>query len=81
MNKVDKETLQSLREYFSTLDVDGTGELSKNDLVLRAKTRLRRISRKLELCTYKQQLLRKASSSKNRRRSLWLRTTQSENSL
>lgn len=78
MNKVDEETLADLREYFTKLDIDGTGVLSKNDLILRAKAKLRRTSHKLGLATYKQKLLRQAKLKQRRRQNLWIRLSQDE---
>ena len=60
MNKVDTETLASLREYFRKLDANGTGTLDKEDLISAAKLKLRSASHKLELSRYKQELLSKS---------------------
>jgi len=75
LNKVDKEFIEELRDHFKRLDVDGTGSLSKNDLIEQARRKLQRIHHKLDLCNYKQELLRKAAASRAQRRrsaNLWV---------
>jgi Ca2+-binding EF-hand superfamily protein len=64
MNIVDKEFIDELRQHFGRLDVDGTGILSKEDLVHVARGKLQRIQRKLQLASYKQELLAKATSGR-----------------
>ena len=67
MNKVDKEFIEELRHHFAQLDVDGTGVLSKDDLIEHARRKLGRIQRKLELAAYKQHLLRQAAAQRRAR--------------
>ena len=75
MGKVDKELIDEMRQYFSKLDIDGSGKLSKEDLITKARQKLRRTSKKLQLASYKQNLLRRAQeasdSSTIRRSSFW----------
>ena len=63
MNKVDQETLQNLRVYFRRLDADGTGTLSKEDLIASARRKLKMTKQKLELSSYKQSLLKTAAEA------------------
>ena len=58
MQKVDEETIDRLTAQFNRLDVDGSGTLEKEDLVIVAKRKLHSSKRKVELAHYKQQLLR-----------------------
>ena len=60
MNKVDKEFIEELHHHFTQLDVDGTGVLSKGDLIEHACCKLWCIQSKLELAAYKQHLLQPA---------------------
>jgi hypothetical protein len=75
MNKVDKEFIDEMRDYFRRLDTDGTGQLSKNDLITKARSQLQRTSKKLELSHYKDHLLQRAAASRQgnnqRRQSFW----------
>jgi Ca2+-binding EF-hand superfamily protein len=65
MNKVDSETVKGLKEYFHRLDRDGNGTLSKDDLVDTVKGKLPTSARhKLELSSYKNELLSKATGSR-----------------
>lgn len=66
MNKVDAESITELRDFFSKLDVTNTGLLSKSTLIARAKRKLRKTDRKLELSNYKRELLRKARRKSRR---------------
>lgn len=59
MNKVDQELITDLTAQFNRLDVDGTGCLEKEDLIIVAKRKLHSSKRKLQLCQYKQELLEK----------------------
>jgi potassium channel subfamily K len=59
MNKVDQELMDALTTQFNRLDVDGTGCLEKEDLIIVAKRKLQSSRRKLQLCKYKQELLEK----------------------
>lgn len=59
MNKVDKDLIEELRLHFSSLDSDGTGVLSKGDLIANARRKLHDPVHKLELAQYKAQLLEK----------------------
>lgn len=63
MQKVDQDLIDNLTTQFNRLDVDGTGCLEKEDLVIVAKRKLLSSKRKLELAEYKQQLLRAAGNS------------------
>jgi Ca2+-binding EF-hand superfamily protein len=58
MDKCDKSDIDKLKLQFSRLDVDGTGVLEKEDLVIVAKRKLKNPKRKLKLAEYKQKLLR-----------------------
>lgn len=62
MNKVDVETLQYLHMHFQRLDRDGSGVLSKNDLLESARQKLQQTRHKLDLSNYKQSLLKIGSS-------------------
>lgn len=64
MNKVDRALIDDLRQNFAFLDVDGTGVLSKEDLIEAARRKLKHTSRKLELAQYKKDLVRKAEASR-----------------
>jgi len=57
MQKVDQDLIENLTEQFERLDVDGSGCLEKEDLVIVAKRKLHSSKRKAELAHYKQQLL------------------------
>ena len=57
MNKIDQELVDELRDHFNKLDVDGTGELSRDDLVEAARRKLKQPVRKLELAAYKRRIL------------------------
>ena len=63
MGKVDKELIDEMRQYFSKLDIDGSGKLSKEDLITKARQKLRRTSKKLQLASYKRNLLRRAQEA------------------
>jgi hypothetical protein len=75
MNKVDKEFIDEMRDYFKRLDTDGTGQLSKSDLITKARSQLHRTSKKLELAQYKEHLLQRAAAARQgnnqRRQSFW----------
>jgi potassium channel subfamily K len=73
MNKVDQEILKDLTAQFNRLDVDGTGSLEKEDLIIVAKRKLKSTKRKLQLAQYKAQLL-KANSRLQEEKSSTLMT-------
>jgi len=62
MDKCDADTIASLKEYFARLDRDGSGTLSKDDLVELAKSKLKSPRSKLQLSVYKQKLLQQATT-------------------
>jgi Ca2+-binding EF-hand superfamily protein len=68
LNKIDYELVEELEAYFNRLDVDGTGELSRDNLVHAAKRKLKSPRRKLELAAYKGRLLNQAAEAKRERR-------------
>jgi Ion channel/EF hand len=57
MNKIDQQLVEELRKHFDRLDIDGTGELTKNDLIQAARAKLKSPSNKLRLAMYKKRLL------------------------
>jgi hypothetical protein len=61
MNKIDYEMVDELQAYFGKLDVAGTGELSRANLVEAARRKLKSPRRKLELASYKHRLLDQAA--------------------
>jgi potassium channel subfamily K len=61
MNKIDQELVIELRSHFDKLDTDGTGELSREDMVETARRKLKSPSHKLKLAAYKHQLLEKCA--------------------
>jgi Ion channel len=61
MDKVDRSLLDELRAQFASLDADGTGVLSRGDLIAMARKKLHCPTRKLELSRYKHELLDQAS--------------------
>lgn len=65
MNQVDKELLDELRQHFARLDVDGSGVLSKEDLVEIARRRLKNTRHKLELARYKARLKEQAEAARD----------------
>jgi hypothetical protein len=62
MKKVDAELIEELQEYFGRLDVCGTGELSREDLIALARKKLASPDRRKELAIYKKKLLEQAES-------------------
>lgn len=60
MNKVDKDFIDEIRQSFARLDTDGTGTLSKEDMVAAARLKLRTPAKKLELSQYKERLILQA---------------------
>ena len=66
MNKIDEDLVQELRRNFDRLDADGTGQLSRQDLVQAARQKLKTCpKRKLALAAYKEQLLEQAREGTN----------------
>lgn len=63
MQAVDQGLIDNLTAQFERLDVDGTGSLEKEDLMIVAKRKLHSTKRKIELSEYKQHLLRAGGSS------------------
>lgn len=53
MNKCEPALFDNLQAQFDRLDVVGDGRITKKDLTLRAKRRLKSVSKKLELSAYK----------------------------
>lgn len=65
MNKVDPELLDEIRDYFDRLDVNNTGELSKDDLIVMVRRKMKNPRRKLELHAYKQHLIEISHQARN----------------
>jgi hypothetical protein len=63
MGKVEKEFIEEMRQYFAKLDTDGTGALSKGDLIENARSKLKMTSKKLQLSAYKRNLQRRAAEA------------------
>lgn len=57
MDKVDYDLIDELQTYFRQLDLDETGELSRDDLVEAARRKLKLVRRKLELACYKRRVM------------------------
>ncbi len=57
MRKVDRDLMDELDAHFRRLDVDGSGVLSRDDLIVHARRKLKDPARKLELARYKTKLL------------------------
>lgn len=75
MNKIDQNLVDDLRSHFDQLDADGTGELTRDDLVEVARRKLKRPSHKLKLGSYKQRLLEQGRGHQvHRRRSSMFNT-------
>lgn len=64
MDKIDRDLVLELREHFEGLDADGTGVLSKGDLIANARRKLQDPARKLELAKYKETLLNRAEEAR-----------------
>jgi hypothetical protein len=62
--KIDYDLVDELQAYFNKLDVCGSRELSREDLMQRAKKKLRSPRRKLELAAFKARLLHQAEEKK-----------------
>lgn len=62
MNKIDQELVIELKRHFDKLDTDGTGELSREDMLEAARRRLKSPIHKLKLAAYKHQLLEKGGA-------------------
>jgi hypothetical protein len=67
MDKVDRPLVDELRAQFASLDTDGTGVLSRGDLIAIGRRKLQCPARKLALSRYKKQLLEQQQSSARRR--------------
>jgi potassium channel subfamily K len=63
LNKIDYELVKELEDCFNRLDVEGTGELSRDNLVHSARRKLKSPRRKLELAAYKRRLLNQAAEA------------------
>lgn len=61
MNKIDQTLVDELRQHFDRLDADGTGELTKNDLIEVARAKLKSPVHKLHLSMYKKRLMNESS--------------------
>jgi potassium channel subfamily K len=57
MNKIDQSLVDELRQHFDRLDVDGTEELTRDDLVEAARKKLRSPQHQLRLAMYKHRLV------------------------
>ena len=57
MNRIDKDLMNELRDHFDRLDVDGTGTLSREDLVENARRKVHTVRHKLHLSAYRERLL------------------------
>ena len=66
MNKIDQELVDELRMHFDRLDADGTGELTKDDLIQVARAKLKSPLHKLRLSTYKKRLLEQGRRRRQR---------------
>jgi len=64
MNKCEPALFDNLQAQFDRIDVFGDGRITKKDLTMRAKRKLKSVSKKLELSAYKRSLVR------NKKRSL-----------
>jgi hypothetical protein len=62
MNKIDERLVQELRQHFDQLDYDGTGDLTREDLITAARGKLTSPKNKMRLAVYKQRLLEQAQS-------------------
>jgi hypothetical protein len=67
MNKIDESLVQELRQHFDQLDYDGTGDLTRDDLVTAARRKLTNPKNKMRLAVYKQRLLEQAANNRSRR--------------
>jgi hypothetical protein len=63
MRKIDQGLVEELRAYFDRLDVDGTGELTRDDLIEAARKKLKSPTHKLQLAMYKKHLLEKCADT------------------
>jgi hypothetical protein len=69
MNKIDQDLVDELRVHFDRLDADGTGELTKDDLIQVARAKLRSPPQKLRLAMYKKRVLEQGQRRRRRHRS------------
>jgi hypothetical protein len=69
MNKIDQDLVDELRMHFDRLDADGTGELTKNDLIQVARAKLQSPPQKLRLAMYKKRLQEQGRGQRRRHRS------------
>lgn len=53
MNKCEPALFDNLQAQFDRIDVLGDGRITKKDLTMRAKRKLKSVSKKLELSAYK----------------------------
>jgi potassium channel subfamily K, other eukaryote len=66
MNKADQSLIDELKDHFNRLDQNGSGSLSREDLIAVARRKLQSPTRKLELAAYKERLLQQASGASQR---------------
>mmetsp|Transcript_22560 Transcript_22560/g.48845 ORF Transcript_22560/g.48845 Transcript_22560/m.48845 type:complete len:678 (-) Transcript_22560:147-2180(-) len=66
LKKVDSDLLDELHEQFAQLDTNRSGSLTKHDLQVLAKKRLRQVRHKLKLSSYKYELLHKNRERKKK---------------
>jgi len=53
MHKIDGSLFDELHDQFQELDVTGNGQIMEKDLKMMAKSKMRKVRRKLELRAYK----------------------------
>jgi Ca2+-binding EF-hand superfamily protein len=53
MKKVDKELFDDLHDQFVQLDPTGDGQITKSDLIIMARRRMKTLRHKMELSEYK----------------------------
>lgn len=56
MHKIDGSLFDELHDQFQELDVTGNGQIMEKDLKMMAKSKMRKVRRKLELRAYKRKL-------------------------
>jgi Ca2+-binding EF-hand superfamily protein len=67
MNKIDRNLIMELRRRFDILDADGTGDLSREDLIEAARRKMKSPSHKLGLSIYKKRLVDQARRQQQHR--------------